>query len=847
MFAARSFFSLRSRAVLVLVLCGSGLDLAAAPGSEKIGNFDLPVQPLQAGVVEFALQADITIIADYELLKGQYSSPVLGPRGIDKALDLLLSNTDLTWYYVERSDAWVILEKPPAEAVPIASTPVAELPPPKLDEVLVLGSAYPSRYTTLANTQLHSGVSYFDSSRFLNILPQQLLEDQQPQDLADLLKYASGVSSSDGQADTNDDVFIRGFQRNAIYIDGFRLGDWTGLKLMPATIEQAEILKGPATLRYGQAEAGGIVNVVRKKPRTENFVSSQLQAGSFGHREFNLDINSKMGLFDDAWFRFIVADEVQDELRDNRDLHRQVLSAATAIQLGADTALDFGFEHKTAEQFAVRDYPVFLAYGVEFPGATLEEVAKQAQPNFEAEADFFSAELNHYLSPEWRIQANYFWHDEYRIGVRNTAEAMLETDIFFEPGEWGGDYLALIPGGQIVLPIVIDQVIPEVIYSIGTIRNLYQEEAWDTANNIKLKLEGSFNTVAAEHRISMGAEWFKQEVFRRYTIEERNLFPNQQWTELEFDLALAGIASEIFDPDRAVGALRLEERYLNYDDYGVYVQDNIALNEKWVVSLGTRYSSINGEHTNFNPGQVSELQSYDRFSSQLGLVFKPDENFSVFANYSEALRANYHVDEIGSLKTDPELSAQLEFGIKSLTLDGKLTSAIAIYEIEKNHIVDLRIVDGFRAELLAYSQRVSGVDMDLSWQASAKIDVVASASFMSPEFVNGPFFGYVPPMTPEESASLFINYQWTSRLGINLGTEYVGERFADNLNQFYLDWYMRSDFAASYQIDFLEVQPIMRVSVKNLTDTDYYTAIISGVRENHAQGRSVDFSISVAF
>lgn len=833
--------------IVVLSACFSCSAIAAEPEIDRIGYFDLPGQPLQAGVVEFALQADITIIASHKLLSGKYSSPVVGPSEVDKALGQLLSNSELTWYYYASADAYVILEKPENEGSVVTDPPQLTIAPPKLDEVLVRGNIFPSRYTTISNTQLHSGVAYFDSARFLSILPQNLIQDQQPEDLADLLKYASGVSSGDGLADTNDDVFIRGFQRNATYIDGFRLGDWTGLKLTPATIEQAEILKGPSTLRYGQAEPGGIVNVVRKKPRADTFVFAQADLGSFGHRELTLDANGNLPFSEDAWFRIIAADEVQDELRDSRDLHRQVLSVAGALQVSADTAIDVGVEHKTMEQTPVRDYPVFLADGVEFPGATLEDVAKQAQADFSAEADFVSAEINHYLSPNWRIQANYFWHDEYRQGVRNSAEAMLETDLFFKPGEWGQDYLVLIPGGQIVLPILLDPTQPEWIYSIGDIRNLYQEEAWDTANNFKLKLEGSFDTGNIEHRFSTGFDWFKQEVFRRYTIEERNPYPNQSWTESEFSVAIFDIAAEIFDPARELGNLNIEERYLRYDDYGFYLQDNIAINENWILSVGTRYSSINGEHTNFNLNEISELQSYNRFSSQVGVVFKPVEAHSIYFNYSEALRANYHVDEIGSARTDPELSNQLEFGLKSQMFDGKLTTSLAVYQITKENVVELAIVDGARTELLAYEQRVSGLDVDASWQVTPKIDVIAAASLMSPEFVSGPYQNLTPSMTPEQTASLFINYQWREGLALNLGMQYVGERFADNLNQFYLDWYSRTDLGLKYQANFMEVDPLLRVSIKNLFDTDYYTAIVSGVRENHAQGRSIDLSISVNF
>ncbi|MBK8187772.1 MAG: Plug domain-containing protein [Cellvibrio sp.] len=52
-------------------------------------------------------------------------------------------------------------------------------------------------------------------------------------------------TSSDGLNDSNDDFYIRGFKRNSIYLDGFRVGDSVGGKMLPANIERVEIIKAP--------------------------------------------------------------------------------------------------------------------------------------------------------------------------------------------------------------------------------------------------------------------------------------------------------------------------------------------------------------------------------------------------------------------------------------------------------------------------------------------------------------------------------------------------------------------------------------------------------------------------
>lgn len=817
--------------------------------NSNIGYFDLPIQPLQSGLIEFALQADVTIVAEHSLISGERTSPVVGYQNVDRALTTLLSSSALTHYYMEESKAYVILPKAMVEVANQTEADESEKSKKldNIDEILVSGVVYPTRYTTIMNSQLHNGISYFDSSRFLNVLPQTLIQDQQPRDIPDLLKYASSVTFGDGLADTNDDVYLRGFQRHASYVDGFRMDSATGIRLSPASVQQVEILKGPSTVRYGQAEPGGIVNLVRKKPQDEEFVEGKLEAGSFGHREVNLDANGSLFASENTWVRLIVALESQDESSELSDISRQFASLASSWQMTAETSLDMSLEHKKTGLTLDRSAPVFLAYGEESPGATLEDIALQARLDFSADANFFSAELNHSISSEWQLRANYFWHDEERLGVRNNAEAMLESDLFFHPGEWGSDYLILIPGGQIVFPILIQPVLPEWIYSLGVVRNIYDEQAWDTANSVRLNLEGDFESGRVQHHLTMGSDWHRQDIFKRYVLEERDHYSGQNWTETEFSEMLASIADTLFDPQRAIGSLSIEDRQLVYNDIGVYLQDNIELNEKWIISIGTRYSAIDGEYYHVNNDELTELQSYQRFSSQLGLVFKPTENHSIYANYSEALRANYHVDDLGSQKAEPELSSQIELGLKSQLFAGRLNSSVAIYQIDKKNIVQLAIVDGLRRSLQAYEQKARGLDADISYEASSRLNLIGAASLMSPEFVSGPYVGKVPAMATEATASLFLNYQWNDELNFNGGVKYVGERYADNLNQFYLGDYASVDFGLSYQFVRMEGQPVLRVSIKNLLDTDYYTAILSGVRENYAQGRSVDVSVSATF
>lgn len=798
-------------------------------------SFDLPEQTLQSGLIEFALQANITIVVDTNLLKGYNTTPVVGPLNVDAALTELLSNSPLAFHYVNTTDSYVI--EPKKAGTPEAQHKVVSS---EMDEVVVVGRlSFPFRYNTVTNSQVQGDIAYFDSSRFLNVIPQQLIRDQQATDLAQVLKFASGITPGDGLSDTNDDLFIRGFGRHAIYVDGFRLSDSMGVKLLPANVERVEILKGPSTLLYGQAEPGGIVNVVRKKPQDSEFVSMELGVGNLGKREINLDANGQLPLDSDINYRIILADQSQSEAGDLSDIDRKLIATSATWKISPSTIFDIGYEYQKSHQTSDRNVTALRAVEDVFPGATLEEMIKQARPGFDAEYTLFNVEINHYFNSDWRVRLAYYWRDEVRLGVRTTVDVLNKTNVLIKPGELGQDYLLLEPGGAMTIPILVYPRFPENLFAIGKIRSLYDERGLETDNNVSLQLNGTLEAFSSIHHLVLGGDWLRQNNFKEYRVETRNPYPFNVWTESEFNDDLAYIASSLFDPDRVLGELSYDPSRLLYNDFGLYLQDNIELNEQWIASLGTRYTITKGDFSDYVTSTFTQLQTYKKFSSQLGVVYKHTENYSFFANYSEALRANYHLDELGSTLAEPELSNQVEVGIKAQLMDGRLITSAALFNINKRNIVDLTLVDGVRTSLAAHEVNVKGIDCDFTWQVSNRFNVMGSLSVIEPEIKSGVNKGNIPMLAARQSGSLFAHYRVRNDLDLSAGVNYVGKRFGDDANNFYANSYTTFDVNASYALEYFPFKSRLEISVKNLTDEKYFTAVLAGVRQNYEEGRSV--------
>ncbi|MFT7561277.1 MAG: iron complex outermembrane receptor protein [Flavobacteriales bacterium] len=765
----------------------------------KVQYFDLPGQPLQSGLIEYALQAGVSVIVDDTLIESFRSSPVIGPQTVEGALTALLARAPLEFVYLANADAYVIRHSKDEPVVVSSEPPPETHVEPAIDEILVVGTQYPFRYTTVSNTQLHGAVPYFDSSRFLNTIPQTLIRDRQPKELSEVLEYASGITPGDGVSDSNDDVYIRGFQRHAIYVDGFRLGDSNGTKLLPANVERIEILKGPSTLHYGQAEPGGVVNVIRKKPLSSSpFIHLSAGAGSSGRKSLALDVNQSVAQISDLDYRVIAASEQQSEAGDISDIERYLIASSLRWQPKISTTLDMGYEYQQSSRVIDRNVEVFLPVDDVFPGASLSDAARQARPDFESNFNLFSAELNHYFTSDWRLRLRAFWQKEYRYGVRTTGEQLVESDVLFKKEELGNDFLVLVPGGQVSLPIVLDLSAPELLYSIGPIRSLFDENSEETGSNINLNIEGGFETGGLVHHVLGGADWHWQNIDKQYIVERRTLFVGQSWNDFDFSEALPNIAAVIFDSAQPFGVFEEDRQRLDYTDIGLFVQDNMEINQQWLASLGVRATHTEGEYIDVSESQSSALQTYENISSQLGVVNKYFDSHSIYANYSEGLRANYHIDDIGSEIVDPELSHQFEIGLKSLWWGGKAQSSVAVYSVEKQNVVEFSFIDGVRTLVEGNDVRVTGADLDVSVQATPKLDIITAISSIDATIVTGANSGKTPAMAAELTASVFSHYQFNHTLDLNVGYKFVSERFGDNANVFALPQFATLDMGASY-------------------------------------------------
>ncbi|WP_244606987.1 TonB-dependent siderophore receptor [Bosea sp. CS1GBMeth4] len=130
----------------------------------------------------------------------------------------------------------------------------------------------------------------------VSTVTQAQLEERKPQNLLEALAYTPGARIGTYGFDPRYDAFtIRGIDvtHNAVFRDGLRqIGSPNGLmRLEPYGLEAISVLRGPASAIYGASTSAGIVDLISKRPTQTPFREIEVQAGSFGRKQFNFDLS----------------------------------------------------------------------------------------------------------------------------------------------------------------------------------------------------------------------------------------------------------------------------------------------------------------------------------------------------------------------------------------------------------------------------------------------------------------------------------------------------------------------------------------------------------------------------
>ena len=622
-----------------------------------------------------------------------------------------------------------------------------------------------------------------DIPQSIQVVPEQVIEDQQANTLEDVLRNISGVSAGDSFGNTTERFVIRGFAQDTTLVDGFRQGAFGQGFPSLERLERVEVLKGPASILYGNLEPGGVINLVTKKPLAEQFVENSIELGSFALFQYNLDFSDAIDSEKSLLYRFNANVEYSDGFRDfEQDLTRLSLAPTISWQIGDNTDLLIDFSYLNEDRPFDRG---IVAIGDDVADIPYDRIFQQPDDNYELEQITASYQLEHRFNEKWKLR------NSFRLVSADTSDFRLDSWFIDDSGE-----------------------LERLFRSNENINENY---------SLQTNVVGEFATGKVTHQLLFGVD-----LDRATSVGQQAALPDDPPFFINIFTQEADPVPDL-EPEDLTFLVRDENT--RADLIGIYLQDLISLGEKFKILVGGRFDIYDQKTIDFTE-DTTVKQSQEEFSPRVGLVYQPIEPISLYASYS----TSFNPDPFNSTTVDgeiiePSTGTQYEIGVKGEFFDGNLTATLAFYQIDLENVATTN-PDNFDFSIAAGEVSSRGVELDVTGEILPGWKIIASYAYTDAEITESNDFpeGNKLENVPENSASLWTTYQFQQGtlqgLGFGAGIFFVGDRQGDLDNTVTLPSYVRTDAAIFYRQDNWQAN----LNFQNLFDVDYI-ASSEGFRE----------------
>lgn len=670
-------------------------------------------------------------------------------------------------------------------AVSVVGLPSIAVANDHIDEVIVEAPFLSSSKSNSIKTP----TPILDVPQSLSIITAEQIAAQGFTSIGDLIDYTPGVNTSQGEGH-RDAVVFRGVRSTAdFYIDGVR--DDVQYYRPLYNLDQVEILRGPNALLFGRGGTGGILNRVTKKGEIgEDFTGYGVSVDSFG--EYSLQVDQNTTVSDTSAFRFNAYYSDLNNHRDFYDGERIGLNPTMRFVFDEKTTVDVSYEYIDHERFIDRGIPT----GAD--GRPVED--------FE-DIVFGDPELN--LTT---LEAHVF-----RVNVEHQFSDSLKGNFSAHYGDYDKLYQNFyVPNSVANGDSGFDEIgAPDQAALDGYVDTTDRQSTILSAN-----LVNEFSTGDIAHTFIAGVEYIDtssdQDRFNAVWTPDENIDSDTEIFMVSRPLSLRGGEGINVNGTPITNSFSQlnDDTRVDVEVQSLFVQDEISVTEQFDVVLGARFDKFDIEVFNAVPTSLVTLRQTDEeISPRAGLIYKPKENISIYASYSESFlpRSGEQFASISDENLDPDVFENQEVGFK-WDLENGLSLTAAYFENEQTRTErDNLTSENFDVRGL----EIDGYEIELKGQLSDSLSVIAGYTSLDGRTADGED----PRELPENMASLWTTYQATNVLGFGFGATYQDKSLINDGGSQTLPSYVRVDAAAYYDVsDKVRVQ----LNLENLTDELYF-------------------------
>ncbi|NDW06225.1 TonB-dependent siderophore receptor [Jiella sp. 40Bstr34] len=592
----------------------------------------------------------------------------------------------------------------------------------------------------------------------VSVVTEEEMRQRGVDNLDEVLAYTAGVSSDIyGSDDRYDFYLIRGFYQSnyGTYRDGLPNRNWnfTGSRIEPYGAQRFEVLKGSTSTLFGLNGPGGLVNAISKRPQDQAFGEVYTSFGD-GHIETGTDFGGPLTATGDWSYRMTAKWQDGNNGEDFTQDDRLYVAPALTWSPDAATSLTILGDYNKREGNT--------SHGIPF-GSGIDP------DTFLGESDYDAMDTEEF-NIGWLFSHDFDNGLEVRSNARYTNLDLTYESVF--PGS------PLVSGSSSIARS-----------SLG----VYGKSESFLIDN-QLQYDASLGLF--DSRTLIGLD------YSHYDI-----------TETRDDGTASPI--DITKPSHCGRGCVVPYRQLidntEIEIVGLYAQEELTIDERWILTLGGRYDHV--EQTNdydydYGGGflsQGTDAVTDEAFTSRLGLTYKATDEVSLYANYSESFQPIGTSRAFLAAPAEPQEGTQYEVGAKYRPEAVDALFTLALFDLTQSNVTQWD--PNFTAQYQLGEVNVRGVELEGKMALDDRMNLTLAYSYWDAEIEEDILgnAGNRPQLVPEHLASIWADYTIPGEgmfgdLTLGAGLRYFGPSFADDANTIDLDARTTVDAALTYKI-----------------------------------------------
>jgi iron complex outermembrane receptor protein len=692
-------------------------------------------------------------------------------------------------------------------SAPAVAQPAGEGADGDRSTIIVTGVVDPLRLNTRSDGASRLGLTALEMPASVETLDGDAIRLRGDLTIQDAAARATGIVNTSGVFGFG--LSARGFTgQNSVMTlyDGMRMYNNTlSFPADPWMAQSVEILRGPASVLYGEGAIGGAVNVVRKQPDDEMRASGRFGVASLD--SFNLAAGAGGPIREGMSFRADASFRRSDGWMDRGEADALALAVAIRLDLADRLAITLSHDHS--------DQNPRTWFGAPLADGRIDRATRKTNYNV--------ADASLRFRDNWS-QAKIEW---------TPFDALTIGSTFYHL--WANKYwknaenLTYIPATASA-PAQVRQ---------GSFLELYHIQK-QTGNRTTARLD--HDLAGLENRLVVG--------FDINRISYKNVSNSGNNATRLVDAANPDPGLFIHQPMATT-----KPRYTNrIRQYSIFAEDRLKFSDQFSLVGGGRYDRPDITKTDYVNAANNFTSTPAAFTWRVGAVYNPVPSLSLYGQYATA------ADPVGALvstsvaQSDFDLSTgrQYEAGVKHSFWGARGQWTLAVYEIVKRKLLTSDpLIPTIQVQVGQQSSR--GVEASLFVEPVDRVHISLNGALLRARYddfaesMGGVLFqraGKRPTNVSATTANAFVSWELTAGWVVDGGFSHVGKRYQDAANSRVVPAYTLTDAGVRWQ--FVDGASAA-LRVRNLFNETYARATYGQTQWVLGDPRTVEATIHVAF